>query len=55
MSEKKMGRPSANPRLDKLSVRISKDDKEILESYCEIEGINRTEAISRAIKKLNKK
>lgn len=46
------GRPTSNPRPNKLSIRISDEDKAILESYCEKEKINKTEAISRGIKKL---
>lgn len=49
------GRPTENPRPNKLSIRISDEDKLILENYCERENVNRTEAISRGIKKLNKK
>lgn len=52
MSAAKLGRPSENPRLDKLSVRISKRSKEILEAYCEKHKVNRTEAIERGIGKL---
>lgn len=52
VEKKKMGRPTDNPRLNKLSIRLSDEDKRILEEYCEIEGVNRTEAISRGIKKL---
>ncbi|WP_337581423.1 hypothetical protein [Phascolarctobacterium faecium] len=48
----KIGRPSDNPRLNKISVRISNEDKEILETYCLKENVNKTEAISRGIKKL---
>lgn len=47
-----MGRPTDNPRPNKLSIRISDEDKKILEDYCEIENVNKTEAISRGIKKL---
>ena len=47
-----MGRPTDNPRPNKLSVRISDTDKKILEHYCEKENINKTEAISRGIKML---
>lgn len=47
-----MGRPTDNPRPNKLSIRISDADKEILEYYCEKENVNRTGAISRAIKML---
>ena len=52
VEKKKMGRPTENPRPNKLSIRISDEDKEILENYCECENINRTEAISRGIKRL---
>lgn len=52
MSDKKMGRPTDNPRLNKISIRISDDDKEILEAYCNQESVNKTEAISRGIRKL---
>lgn len=51
----KLGRPTDNPRPNKLSIRISDEDKEILENYCERENVNRTEAISRGIKLLDKK
>lgn len=46
------GRPTENPRPHKLSIRLSEEDKKILEAYCEKENVNRTEAISRGIKKL---
>lgn len=52
MSGKKMGRPTDNPRPNKLSIRISDEDKDILEEYCKTENVNRTEAISRGIKSL---
>lgn len=54
MSPKK-GRPTDNPRPNKISVRISDSDKNILENYCERENVNKTEAISRGIKKLEEK
>lgn len=52
MSDKKMGRPTDNPRPNKLSIRISDEDKAILEEYCLSEIVNKTEAISRGIKSL---
>lgn len=52
VEKKKMGRPTDNPRPNKLSIRISDEDKQILEEYCQKENVNRTEAISRGIKKL---
>lgn len=48
------GRPTDNPRPNKISIRISNEDKKILEDYCEQESVNKTEAISRGIKKLEK-
>lgn len=51
-NKKKMGRPTDNPRPNKLSIRISDTDKETLEKYCVEKEVNRTEAISRGIQKL---
>lgn len=55
MSDKKMGRPTDNPKLNKISIRISDEDKDILDKYCEKENINKTEAISKGIKSLRPK
>lgn len=49
------GRPTNNPRPNKISIRISDRDKAILENYCEREKVNKTEAISRGIRKLEDK
>ena len=49
------GRPTDNPRPNKISIQISNEDKEILERYCEKEKVNKTEAISRGIRKLEEK
>ena len=46
------GRPTDNPRPNKISIRISDKDKNTLETYCEPESVNKTEAISRGIQKL---
>ena len=46
------GRPTDNPRPNKISIRISNNDKQMLEDYCLQEKVNKTEAISRGIKKL---
>ena len=51
----KTGRPTDNPRPNKLSIRISDEDKQLLENYCEENNVNRTEAISRGIMKLKEK
>ena len=52
MSAAKLGRPSDNPRPNKISIRISDKSKEILENYCEEHNVNKTEAIERGIGKL---
>lgn len=52
---KKMGRPTQNPRKNSMGVRVSDVDLAIMEAYCEKMGVNRTEAISRAIKILGEK
>lgn len=52
MSAAKLGRPSDNPRPNKLSIRISDRSKQILEEYCEAHQVNRTEAIERGIGRL---
>ena len=49
------GRPTDNPRPNKISIRISDEDKNILERYCEKEKVNKPEAISRGLKKLEQK
>ena len=49
------GRPTDNPKPNKISIRISDEDKKILEDYCEREKVNKTEAISIGIKTLEKK
>lgn len=48
------GRPTNNPRPNKLSIRLSDKDKKTLEDYCEKENVNKTEAISRGINLLKK-
>lgn len=50
----KMGRPTDNPRPHKLSVRINDRSKETLEVYCTREMVNKTEAVERAIEKLER-
>lgn len=52
MSDKKIGRPTTNPRPHKLSIRINDKSKGILEQYCKENGTSKTEAIERSIEKL---
>ena len=46
------GRPTTNPRPNKLSIRLNNESLETLEVYCEQKKVNKTEAIERAIGKL---
>ena len=48
------GRPTDNPRPNKLSIRISDEDKKILEEYCNRENVNRTEAIREGLRSWKK-
>lgn len=46
------GRPTLNPKEERLTVRIDKECSEILTSYCEKNSVNKGEAIRIGIKKL---
>ncbi|MEE0434425.1 MAG: ribbon-helix-helix protein, CopG family [Peptococcaceae bacterium] len=49
----RMGRPpSENPKSESCHIRLDAEHLEILNNYCEQEGVTRTEAIRRGIKKL---
>lgn len=46
------GRPTDNPKPNKITVRIDEATKTVLDSYCEQEKIERAEGIRRGIRKL---
>lgn len=46
------GRPTDNPKGKPMHVRLDKESEEILEQYCEQEGVSKMEATRRGIKKL---
>ena len=52
MTNKKMGRPTDNPRPHKISIRINEKSKQTLEKYCLQESVSKTDAIERGIEKL---
>lgn len=52
MSAAKLGRPSDNPRRNKISIRINDQSKELLDRYCSEKGVTKTDAIERGIIKL---
>lgn len=52
LSEKRVGRPTNNPKTAPIHVRLDAESKGILEMYCDQEQIAKTEGIRRGIKKL---
>lgn len=46
------GRPTDNPKNNKITVRLDDEATEILKVYCKQEGIEKGEAARRGIKKL---
>lgn len=54
MTDRKMGRPTDNPKNNRITIRLDNTTFEILNTYCEKKGINYTDAIRALIKKLDK-
>lgn len=52
MTEKKMGRPTDNPKIEKITVRLDEEANNTLKQYCKQECITRVEGIRRGVKKL---
>ncbi|MDR2933423.1 MAG: ribbon-helix-helix protein, CopG family [Oscillospiraceae bacterium] len=52
MGNKKMGRPTDNPKHFRVNARLDAESKEILDAYMEQENISAMEAVRRALKKL---
>ena len=52
LGDKKMGRPTDNPKPYHMTVKYAEECKEILERYCEQEKVPRMEAARRGIRKL---
>ncbi len=48
----RIGRPTDNPKNNKITVRLDDEATNILEAYCEQEKIEKGEATRRGIKKL---
>lgn len=46
------GRPTDNPKNERITVRLDSESSEILDNYCKQEMTDRAEAIRRGIKKL---
>ncbi len=46
------GRPTDNPKTNKITVRLDEEATEIMEQYCKQEGVEKGEAVRRGLKKL---
>lgn len=51
----KMGRPTDNPKEERISVRLDNECTEILDLYCAKNKVTRVEAVRQGIKKLKQK
>ena len=51
-TNKKLGRPTDNPKGTSIHVRLDEEAKTILAQYCEQEQVTKMEATRRGIKKL---
>lgn len=53
MSDRKVGRPTSNPKDSaRITVRLDAESLRILDAYCEKNRVNRNEGVRQAIKKL---
>lgn len=52
MANKKMGRPTDNPKDKTLFIRLDSESNEALEANCEQKKVTKAEAARRGIKKL---
>ena len=52
MTDKKMGRPTDNPKPYRVNVRLDVESKEILDAYTKQERVSAMEAVRHAIKRL---
>lgn len=46
------GRPTDNPKNNKITVRLDDESTEIMEKYCKQESVEKAEAVRRGLKKL---
>lgn len=46
------GRPTDNPKNNKITVRLDEESTRIMNAYCEQEKIEKGEAVRRGLKKL---
>lgn len=46
------GRPTDNPKTNKITVRLDEESTKIMNQYCKQESIEKAEAVRRGLKKL---
>lgn len=46
------GRPTDNPKTNKITVRLDEESTRIMEQYCSQESVEKAEAVRRGLKKL---
>jgi len=52
LPKKKIGRPTSNPKNDRITVRLDKKSESVLSLYCKQESVDRAEAVRRGVCKL---
>ncbi|MCL2851947.1 MAG: ribbon-helix-helix protein, CopG family [Defluviitaleaceae bacterium] len=55
MADKKIGRPTDEPKPNRIDIRVTDEDLVILRDYCERTGKSRPEAIREGIRSLREK
>ena len=50
MADKKMGRPTNEPKPNRIDIRVTDEDLEILKKYCDKTGKSRPEAVREGIR-----
>ena len=55
LQQKKMGRPTDNPKPVQIAVRFDSETLQILDEHCTREKISRAEGVRQAVRKLKKK
>ena len=55
MADKKKGRPTDEPKPNRLDIRVTDGDLEILKDYCKKTGKSRPEAVREGIRSLKDK
>ena len=46
------GRPTDNPKAERITVRLDEKSADIMKKYCEQEKVDKAEAVRRGLKKL---